>query len=72
MDFTRSQVRGEIFYNCPQFACCAQWNILKFARFVPFVGLILQNWANFDIILFKVSKLLYFCSFTTTQFFFPF
>ena len=31
------QKRGENFYNCPQFACCVQWNILKFAHFVPFV-----------------------------------
>ena len=31
------QVCGEKFYNCPQFARWAQWNILKFARFVPFV-----------------------------------
>ena len=32
------QAQDENFYNCPQFACCAQWNILKFACFVPFVG----------------------------------
>ena len=32
------QAHDENFYNCPQFACCVQWNILKFAHFVPFVG----------------------------------
>ena len=32
------EVRGENFYNCPQFARCAQWNILKFVCFVSFVG----------------------------------
>ena len=32
------QMHDENFYNCPQFACCVQWNILKFAHFVPFVG----------------------------------
>ena len=32
------EARDENFYNCPQFARCAQWNILKFARLVPFVG----------------------------------
>ena len=30
------EVRGENFYNCPQFACCTQWNI--FGHFMPFVG----------------------------------
>ena len=50
------QVRDENFYNCPQFACCVQWNILKFTRFVPFIGSFLKNWANFDIILSKSVK----------------
>ena len=34
------QAHDENFYNCPQFAGCMQWNILKFAYFVtlcPFV-----------------------------------
>ena len=33
----RGWARDENFYNCPQFEWCEQWNILKFAHFVPIV-----------------------------------
>ena len=52
------QVRDENFYDCPQFACCAQWNILKFAHFVSFVESFLKNLANFDIILSESIKII--------------
>ena len=51
-------MRAENFYIFPQFARCAQLNILKFAGFVPFVGSFLKNWANFDIILSKSVKII--------------
>ena len=40
----------------PQFEHSAQWNILKFTCFVPFIGSFVKNWANFDIILSKSVK----------------
>ena len=52
------QERDEKFYNCPQFAWCVPCNILKFAHFVPFVQSILENWANFVIILSESVKII--------------
>ena len=50
------QAHDENFYNCPQFAHCAQWNIFKVAHSMPFVGSFFKNdptkgtkWANFKI-----------------------
>ena len=43
------QARGENFYNCPQFAHCVQWNILKFPHFVPQSYLSAECWVHMPL-----------------------
>ena len=52
------QARDENFYNCPQFACCMQWNIFNLSVLWPLLDRFKKNWANFDIILSKSVKII--------------